>query len=660
MKNLLLSAFVLFILMGCTKKPEITLVQFDPMANFNTTKNNLVEMKTDLTNAREEGFRFPTIRQTEAGKFIIKFQLKNHSKQDKNLFYKIYYQNESYKFALDSDNAFMNFYGSWQDVKTRFKPLPVLKAKGQSSLITDSIQIAGNPRDEKKYYGPKNITKERIAKKVREIRNNPKWFEKIKIQAEKNNTPLDKTLEDNALYVLNLEKETNYRKRRNPRAGTYSFLLVVVDSAQLNRLPDHVKNIGEKTPMGTYTNPYKYFLFSDTDKRLVAQIANKQLKTRMVFSPDNGIVSRKTLPKNEQTRNCGDTEKINKNAHFAEFWSDLDWKKTHKNIPVIDNIDSDYTREVFRQNAEKYPLDTFVHTYTKGQKYRIEDGSHAADSSCVAVKYDATDNSILVINKGNDGTRHPRKQNAGVSTRFGFTYGRVIGKIKFPKQLNKHNVWNGVTNAFWLIKESGAPWNNRSKCETKGYKDRFSPEEKFVPFHPYSEIDFEIVKASKYIDSNHRKEAGGDEDYDPALTENISIACTNHDLACRDPKNYDDKEIEYAGKTFRTHRWTDDYHARFLKTQYSHSEMYDRDFYYFEIGWYPDSIVWKVGPDMENMTVVGYNDYTISKIPDNQMIAIVTQEFHHGDWWPTTPFHQNNIPYPKDDIVGRVYEIRVE
>jgi hypothetical protein len=60
------------------------------------------------------------------------------------------------------------------------------------------------------------------------------------------------------------------------------------------------------------------------------------------------------------------------------------------------------------------------------------------------------------------------------------------------------------------------------------------------------------------------------------------------------------------------------------------------------------------------MKVIGYMDSTITKIPDNQMIAFISQEFDYADWWPTSPFIQDYIPYPGNDIVGYLYEIEIE
>jgi hypothetical protein len=58
--------------------------------------------------------------------------------------------------------------------------------------------------------------------------------------------------------------------------------------------------------------------------------------------------------------------------------------------------------------------------------------------------------------------------------------------------------------------------------------------------------------------------------------------------------------------------------------------------------------------------VVGYEDFTITSIPNNQMLLIVTQEFHNTKWWIGSPFSQDNIPFPKNDIVGEIFEVTIE
>jgi hypothetical protein len=51
---------------------------------------------------------------------------------------------------------------------------------------------------------------------------------------------------------------------------------------------------------------------------------------------------------------------------------------------------------------------------------------------------------------------------------------------------------------------------------------------------------------------------------------------------------------------------------------------------------------------------------TITSIPDNQMLLIVTQEFHNTKWWIGSPYAQENIPFPKNDIEGKIFEVTIE
>jgi hypothetical protein len=53
-------------------------------------------------------------------------------------------------------------------------------------------------------------------------------------------------------------------------------------------------------------------------------------------------------------------------------------------------------------------------------------------------------------------------------------------------------------------------------------------------------------------------------------------------------------------------------------------------------------------------------DHTITSIPNNQMLLIVSQEFHNTRWWVGSMFSQDNIPFPKHDIMGEIYEVTIE
>ena len=53
-------------------------------------------------------------------------------------------------------------------------------------------------------------------------------------------------------------------------------------------------------------------------------------------------------------------------------------------------------------------------------------------------------------------------------------------------------------------------------------------------------------------------------------------------------------------------------------------------------------------------------DNLYTSIPDNQMVPLVTQEYHMSDWWPPIPFKQELIPFPSKPLKGKVFEIEIE
>ena len=57
---------------------------------------------------------------------------------------------------------------------------------------------------------------------------------------------------------------------------------------------------------------------------------------------------------------------------------------------------------------------------------------------------------------------------------------------------------------------------------------------------------------------------------------------------------------------------------------------------------------------------MGYVNSTVTSIPNNQMLLIITQEFHNTNWWVGSIYAQENIPFPKNDIIGEIYEVTIE
>ena len=648
MKKIFLIVAAVFALGSCVNEK----VQFNPMANF--PDEDAVFLDMDLKGVVNDGIVIPSVNQAEDGKFIFTFNA------EAGQYYKIYYQNESYKFNNDDTLNNENFYGSWEDVNIGFKKVE------KDGLVTDSFRIVGNPRDERKYYGAdltKNtFSQEAVDNVVNAIRNTPEWLESVRHKAVNNNFTLERQLYLDAIWIINDNKnkgDVNNRFKRNPRVGEYSFMLVVCDEKSLNDIPDYIKNISLTDENGHYVNPYAYF--SKNKKRNIdVVISPKRLKTRAVITPEYGVFLDETVIKTDNysidnsNPRCSDSEEMYSNALYKQFLSDVSKQYTLRNIPLIKDVVSDddpYTMKEYEEAKTKYDSASLqcnypVVTDCLGRTVQLND-----------------DNSISLINPGNDDMNNLHKESTGVMTRVGFTYGKYRGKIKFPVMLNEENIWNGLTYAFWLIYQDNHAWNNR-RATAGGYIDKNDDTENPIrhsEYH-YSEIDIEIVKASRYWPKNYYlEEDTKHQTENPQHNNEIMYCCTNWDLATREPVMFASgiNKIPYKKNEYEAMRWTDLYKALTTKSPIS-NDVFKEDYYYYEIEWRPKEIIWRVGPSPDEMVVVGYMNDTYTAIPNNQMLCIVTQEYHYSEWWPPIVFEQGLIPYNKNDIEGRVYEIVIE
>ena len=648
MKKIFLIIAFAFSFMSCVHED----VQFNPMVNF--PGDSIVALDMDLKGVVNDGIVIPSVNQSENGMFVFNFNAKAGQ------YYKIFYQNESYKFDNDNNLNNENFYGSWEDVNIGFKKVE------KSGLVTDSFRIVGNPRDEKKYYGAdltKNtFSQEAVDNVINAIRNTPEWLESVRQKAVNNNFTLDRQLYLDAIWIINDNKnigDVNNRFKRNPRVGEYSFMLVVCNEKSLKDIPDYIKNISLTDESGNYVNPYAYFS-KNKDKSVNVVISPKRLKTRAVITPEYGLFLDETTIKtddygiNNSNPKCSDSEEMYSNALYKQFLSVVSRQYTLRNIPLIKDVVSDedpYTMKEYEEAKTKYDSSQLQYNYPVvteclGKTVKINE-----------------DNSISLINPGNDDLSNLKKESTGIITRVGFTYGKFRGKIKFPVMLNDENIWNGLTYAFWLIYQDNHAWNNRRATEG-GYIDKNDDTENPVrhsEYH-YSEIDIEIVKASRHWpQAYYSKNDTRFQDENPMFNNEIMYCCTNWDLATKEPSkfSYGRNEISYQGKQFETMRWTDLYKALTIKSPIN-NDIFKEDYYYYEIEWRPKEIIWRVGPSPDEMVVVGYMNDKYTAIPNNQMLCIVTQEYHYSEWWPPIVFEQGLIPYNKSDIEGRVYEIVVE
>ena len=638
MKKIFLVITLVLAFVSCTKKS----VNFNPMANFSDEK--IVAIDMDLKGVVNDGIVIPSVNQSEDGMFTFTFNAKAGQ------YYKIFYQNETYKFDNDNPLNNENFYGSWEDVNIGFKKVE------ESGLVTD----------EKKYYGA-DLTKNTFNEKsvnnvINAIRNTPEWFESIKVKAKNNGNNVDKQLYLDALWIINDNKnrgDVNNRFKRNPRTGEYSFMLVLCDEDALNEIPDYIKNISLADENGSYVNPYAYFS-KNKIKGVKTIVADKRLKTRAVITPEYGVFLDEMQIKTDDytidnsNPRCSDSEEMYSNALYKQFLSHVSQQYTLRNIPLVKDVVSDddaYTMEEYEEAKTKYDSAQLQYNYPVvtdclGSTEKLND-----------------DNSISLINPGNDDLNNLHKESTGVMTRVGFTYGKYRGKIKFPVMHNEENIWNGLTYAFWLIYQDNHAWNNR-RATAGGYIDKNDDTENPIrhsEYH-YSEIDIEIVKASRYwprdyyLEEDTRMQAEN-----PQHNNEIMYCCTNWDLATREPAMFASgiNKIPYKRKEYEAMRWTDLYKALTTKSPIS-NDVFKEDYYYYEIEWRPKEIIWRIGPSPDEMVVVGYMNDEYTAIPNNQMLCIVTQEYHYSEWWPPIVFEQGLIPYNENDIEGRVYEIVIE
>jgi hypothetical protein len=301
-----------------------------------------------------------------------------------------------------------------------------------------------------------------------------------------------------------------------------------------------------------------------------------------------------------------------------------------------------------------------------------------ADCPCGQTYVDSLTQNIIISNKASVyGDWH--KQSTGVITRHGFAYGKYTVKVKLTELLNKNGVWNGITNAIWLISQSDEPWNRCRECYKKGYLPQYwgGKNDKRSPFTSYSEIDFEILKtvsycppwqfppAYRYPVPDKKRQTWWDVPLPDGVLKDsgmVMVCCTNWDMACPQPAKYDVgcQPIAYGNQSFAAHRW--DYWYRALTQRYpaSDDEMFAALYYYFQIEWKPTEIIWRIGPEKDKLRVVGYMNDQITSIPNNQMKLIISQEFHSTQWWPGSSYEQQFIPFPKSNITGRIMEITVE
>ncbi|MDY0142869.1 MAG: hypothetical protein RBR97_13345 [Bacteroidales bacterium] len=638
LKIILLLIICISILYSCDNNKKAPLKSGIKISDVNLLTNyQQKDIQLDYEDAINTGFVIPSNNQTNNGKFDFDFVIENETDYEQKYFYKIYYQNESYKWpdanpineSMQHEFAHENFYGSWEDTDIEFKSCGKI-APGEKLKITDKFRIVGNPRNEEQYF----------------------------------------------------YKGENDRWKRNPRVGVYSFMIVVVTEKDINNIPDFIKDVNKQNK-DQFINPFYYFLHGQGKDITNCEVNYNNNIIKVKASPmlGQGIFIDKFDFSNRDDQgftdfydcNCNNSADMDNKANIAQFIHYIDESSQIDNVPII--------QDFFGDNFSKEEYNYLRAFYKKEDRIKIL--PQTASKACETVKSDSIEGKIIIRNPASEYGKW-QKQNVGMITRHGFTYGKFTVKAKLTELLNDDNVWNGITNAIWLIYQGGrgsnaTGWNLRRPCKEKGYMKNYwgGRLDQRVERVAYSEIDFEILKTVPYCPSskfppnysNYEAHTNRVKAWNTKLPEdvlkddaNIAVCCTNWDMACWEPKNFSGgcHEIKHNDKTYLAHRWDDTYRAVTTKHMAPDDQLFANDYYYFQIDWQPDKIIWRIGPEKDQLIEVGYIDQTISMIPDNQMLLIVTQEFHNTNWWPGSPYQQENIPFPEKDYVGEIYEITIE
>ena len=305
--------------------------EFNPISNFES-KNDTLTQEMDLSDAIYNGISIPN--QEGGSYFKFQFRITNNDIHPRSFYYRIFYQNESYKFAesrksskgnLYNELSGNNFYGSWEDSSDSFRLTPEINNDNKEVLITDSFRITGNPRNEKKYFGADVLnmvfTEDTINAKIAEIKDTPDWFNLVKNHAVKNNISLEEQLFRDAIWAMNEKSKkgnANNRWKRNPRVGNYSFILIVVTKEELDKLPASLKKIskpgGEK-----FINPYYDLLHNvkllGNENAFIIK-SDKVLKMFAKFDPGSGLYidllkfNNREIDTTYYSENCGSSNAI--------------------------------------------------------------------------------------------------------------------------------------------------------------------------------------------------------------------------------------------------------------------------------------------------------------------------------------------------------------
>lgn len=591
----------------------------DWLTDLPSAADGLKHIDLDYTDAWANGFVIPSAAQVEGGRFTFRFRLRDPMGKGRSFRYKVYYQNTSYKFpeaegAHQHPLAEENFYGSWEDATEGFRATPpITEAEGR--WITDRFLIHGDPRDEPQ-------------------------------------------------YVVEGRRE---RRGRNPRVGRYRFLLVVLPEERFAQgvVPREVEHIALRSD-GHFVEPFWYFLHGPGARLQDVDVHVSEDLLAVAARPDvmRGIhAGAEPGARAAFCASCGDDPRLREQAAWEQQIHRIDPAARFANIPLIADP-ATYTYTDYCYHRAFTP---------RGEMIALRPSITRAPCSTVRL-----DSARRAIELRNPAARYGdwRKENVGVRTRHALTYGRYRVRCELPRLLNDSDLWSGLTNAVWLVGQHG-PWARRRPCDG-GYLATYDggADDHRVDRSDYAEIDFEILKSVPYCPQagfppNYAQPIADTADRAKwlvplpadvkALHGKVTVACTNWDMACPQPEAFGVgcRPVPYDGRTFWNFRWDHGYRAVTQKTEEADAELFGRPFW-FEIDWRPTEILWRIGPDLEHMRLVGYMNDRVTSIPEIPMELIISQEYHDTKWWPGSPYEQGFLPFPAKDQVGRVLEVIID
>lgn len=526
--------------------------------------------------------------------------------------------------------------------------------KGELHLALTSSPVGGKRFTKT----PAHLTKNQLValeSKRKAIANTPEWLEAIRQKAQGRGVNLRTQLEHDARFMYTSENQMAWPAYLNTlQMGEYEFMVVAATDHGLTQVPEELRDL-KRNGINKNLDAFNYF----TQNRAIEGVAvylvesevavfwNVPLNTGIYINPEEAALQ--SLDTTHFSSQCGADITHFDNALFEQFFHSKVGTVLQKNV----NLVADY-RELNAQDLaslKSMPEASFIEA-------RLSN----ADCPCRDIR--TTEEGLELRNPGFATTGKKVKQNIGVKSRVPTTYGRYLFEIEFPEHLSESQAWSGLTNAIWLVSDFNFD-NYRGPCFDRGYLPRVITADNRAGQTDstiYSEIDFEIVyDRAHWPSTSYTPEQWRAVDTTLKPGE-IVVTTTNWDMGCFDPPQYSVGNYQACtvkGDTcYDFHRWDHDYQATTSKAAVQDDAILGKT-YFYEIDWSPTQIVWRIGPTAQQLQTIAVLTDEYSQIPDNAMNIVITQEFHHGSWWPDAPQSQEFVPFPKNDIKGVIKSIRI-